>query len=716
MDKESKMFELSFDALAERPLPGTRLMINPVFSNDNKFLYYLMADSGSELLLYRLDISGRKSKVIYGSTENPKRFTLEEELRRERLRFAWDGLSGFDLGETESRTLVLLNSGGLYAILDVASGEIICDFAQRSIIVAEFSPLGNFVFASTGSELLRFDVATSEWEILARAANPDLALGLAEYIAQEEFGRQDGFWISPNELTVAFCEVDESLVPIFPITHAGIPDNFVEQHRYPLAGNDNAKVRIGILQIHSKEVYFLEDLPNTEEYIATVQWHDGSRLIINTCDRVQSRLSWWVHDISTHETRRFHCEYGKPWVNVPSKIISVTDSSILTTSEENGFPQIVALAFDGGFRQVTSGKFVINEILGFDSSSSTVFCTGSPTTPLEKHLLAVALHTGEVRCCTVTAGTHNVTLSKEYDLYLDQFSNRETPNTAGLFSLDGLEVAQLVEPSVNAELLGLHPPEIFCFESPSGVDIFGAIYLPPVEKRVGAPLVLSIYGGPHAQTVVEAWVMTIDLQAQYLAQNGVAVVKIDGRGSYGRGKEFESCIYKRFGQIELEDQLAGIEFAVTTWGLNKEKLGIYGWSYGGFMVLNALLRTKGVFSVGVAGAPVVDFRFYDTAYTERYMLAPNENESGYEAANLANFVSELDAPLLIIHGLIDENVHFRNTAVFLEAAIANGKDVDLLLLPETRHMPRGFATLRAIAKRRTEFLCKHLGVQSYSTR
>ena len=703
-------FELTIDALAQRPLPGTKEVINPVFSPDSSVLFYLYADEGSELALHRYDIATQNDQVISFDHSPNDVLTLEEQLRRERSRFSWEGLSSFELSIESGASLALLNVGGAYVVIDIENSQMIADFSHESFAIAKFMPKGNAVIASTGHELILYDLATKERKLLASSDDSQTTVGLAEYIAQEELDRSDGFWASPCGSHVAFCEVDEAHVDTFLIVHQGSRQAPNEEHKYPFAGENNAKVRIGLACVDDGSSYFFDDFGDSQEYVAFVKWHDDRRLVIGTLNRVQSRLSWWVHNLDEKYTRQFFVEDGDPWINIPQSVIPQSGGSILTTSETTGFSQVVSLGFDGICQQISSGSFVIGEILSYDKDQETIYCVGSPESPLESHLLAISLHSGGVEKCTLEPGRHRVIMAPSSRMFLDQYSNRDTANIAKIRQFDSDLEFTLVDPTVTRASLGLVRPEIFSFGTNDELEIFGAIYLPPENLRDNAPIVISIYGGPHAQMVTESWSLTIDLTAQYLAASGVAVLKVDGRGSFGRGKKFEAWLYKKLGQVELQDQLSGVAYVASKWNLDSQRLGIYGWSYGGFMALNALINTKGVFRVGVAGAPVTDFRLYDTAYTERYMLLPSDNVAGYDETNLSSKVENLQGSLLLIHGMIDENVHFRNSGEFIEALYRANKEVEFMILPEQRHMPRGFSTLRAIAKRRIEFLINGLGL------
>jgi dipeptidyl-peptidase-4 len=322
----------------------------------------------------------------------------------------------------------------------------------------------------------------------------------------------------------------------------------------------------------------------------------------------------------------------------------------------------------------------------------------------------VPLTGGEVQRITQAAGVHGVVVAKDCRRFVDMFSTAATGPSLSIRTMDGSSPLVLFENAgATAQELGLAPPEFTTFDAPDGTLMHAAIYKPPVmEAGKRYPLIVSVYGGPHAQRVVDDWSMTVDLRAQYLAQQGFVVLQVDNRGSANRGLAFEAALADRMGTVEVDDQVAAVRAMAKLPYVDGSRVGIYGWSYGGYMTCMALMKAPDVFKVGVSGAPVTDWDGYDTGYTERYMGTPQSNPEGYKDSSVLTHVSKLRGKLLIVHGMVDENVHFRHTARLIVALTEANKDYDLLVFPEERHMPRDAKGLEYQERRVMEYFEKNL--------
>ncbi len=702
----SDKLQLSPAAIATRPLPGVRSAISPAFTPDGRFLYYLWADNGADLVLHRFDLSNASDETILGASEQVGERTLDEELRRERLRLSWDGLAGFELfGDAN---MLVVNRGGRYAVFAADSLEAIADFSDDDFSALKVVPGGTRAVGAGPSGLYCINLNDGSRVALAQGQAATVTYGLAEYVAQEELGRLEGFWINPGGSYLALTEVDESAVAQFPIVHLDGPNIEVEQHRYPFAGERNASVRLGVTQIAAREISWIPIPADEEFYLCRVLWLSDSRLVAATANRLQDELSWWLYDLTDGTLKRIYRQQSRPWINLPAKAMAISPDAILATSEASGYSHLCRIGIDGSFEEITSGDFSVTSLVAYDREASCAYVLATRESPLSRHIYRVWIDSGSFERLSREQGVHDVEIDPGFRVYLDQFSSLGHGVTVVCRSLNSDWSTPLGGGDVSAVSLGLRPPELFSITASSGDVLHGAVYLPSETDTSLRPGIVSVYGGPHAQVVTDSWALTIDLQAQYLASQGAVVIKLDNRGSYGRGLGFEAHIARNLGTVEVQDQLAAVEHMVANYSVDPSRIGIYGWSYGGFITIASMIQAPEVFRVGVAGAPVVDFRFYDTAYTERYMGLPEANRSGYDNADLSSSIGLLQGSLLVIHGLIDENVHFRNTVRLLDAAIAAGREVDLLMLPHSRHSPRGFETLLEIARRRSEFLLSKL--------
>ncbi|POB10633.1 DPP IV N-terminal domain-containing protein [Sulfobacillus sp. hq2] len=701
--------KVTWEQIATVPAPGLNVPIHWKFTPDNQHLTYL-APSGDNpaLSLWTLDLSTMASRVLAGPKSTPGH-SLEEELRRERQRMPWEGITHYQFAHSKAHR-VLIPQGSQLWLLDIDSMEQFflapAEGAEDPYLMGD----GERVVFVRNGQLCLFDSVSDTVRVLAEPREAGMTCGLAEYVAQEEFDRPHGYFVSPNEEWIAFEEVDDRHIPIYPIVHWDEEATRIETHRYPFVGHANALFRLGVVEIASGATEWVDVRGFADGYLVDVHWSPDNRLVVSLLTRDQKTLTVFAYNPQTHQQTILWTEHADDWINVTHDMWFLDSGAIVTTSEQNsdGFRHVVLREPGRRERWVTSGAFMVTRIVALAPSQDYLFVEATKESPLERHLYRVELSTGLMERLTEEAGVHFTVFSKDCRWYVDQISNLSHSPAVRLVQRSH-EVAPIVlHQPIDARDVALSEPELVEIPAHDGTILYGAVYHPQQMTEEKAPVVVAVYGGPHAQMVTRDWRLTVDLQAQYLAQHGFFVLKVDNRGSANRGKAFETAINRRFGTIELDDQIAGVQWLGDHYPVDLRRVGIYGWSYGGYMTLSALLKAPDVFSVGVAGAPVADFRWYDTAYTERYMGTDETNHEGYEYASTLNFVHNLQGQLLIIHGFIDENVHFRHTAQMIQALTAAHKDIALLALPKTRHMPRGYDVLYMIAKGRSEFFEKHL--------
>ena len=362
-------------------------------------------------------------------------------------------------------------------------------------------------------------------------------------------------------------------------------------------------------------------------------------------------------------------------------------------------------------RQLTHGDWVVDSLEGVDQKSRIAYFTGTRDGPTERHLYRASLDGGGIERITAEPGTHVVALDHGCVKFVDVFSSVDTPPTVTLRSLtDGSILHSIHEPGdPRLNTLDLTPPELVTIPTRDGQSLHGAVYRPPPEFGPGPyASVVYVYGGPHAQIVSNHWSMTCALRIQHLRSQGYLVFSLDNRGSARRGLAFEGSIKHNMGDVEISDQVDGVSWLIERGLADPDRVGVYGWSYGGYMALMCLSQAPDVFKMGVAGAPVTHWDGYDTHYTERYMSTPQSNPEGYRESSVMAHINRLEGSLLIVHGLIDENVHFRHTARLINSLIAARKYYEILLFPNERHMPRSLADRVYMEERISEFFQRNL--------
>ena len=707
-------------AVAKIPAPGTVVPGAFAFAPDGKSLTYLKAESASlSRVLWRASVADGSAKVIArppGTGDTDAGVSREEALRRERQRLRETGIT--QVARAKAADMAILPIGGdLYLLRGDSPLQRLTETPTPEIDPKP-SPDGTKVAFVRNNELFVMDLATRVETQLSRGATEGLTHGLAEFMAQEEMDRSTGFWWSLDGSKIAYQETDERAIPAYSIVHQGGVDPSVETHRYPFPGSSNAKVKLGVVATRGGETTWL-DLPNTgsgDFYLARVDWENPSNLLVQILARDQKTLTLARVSLDRGASKVLVEEKSKTWVNLHNDLRAVEGTGeVVCSSERSGFRHLLLLDREGRVvRELTSGDWPVDGVDHLDPKRREVWFSTGAARPLERQVFRVSLDGGPIVPVSKEPGTHRGTVSGDGDHYVDVFSSRTVPPTTRLMARDGQVIAELdasarTDPRV--ETFRLSPPEFASFRNRDGVEMFGAFY-PPKSQALGAkaPLVVMLYGGPHVQYVSDSWAMTADLNAQALTERGFAVWKMDNRGSSRRGVAFESSIHRAMGTVEVLDQVDGVRFVTTKYPeiVDARRVGVTGSSYGGYMTLRCLTEAPLTFQSGVAVAPVTDWDGYDTCYTERYMETPATNPDGYRRSSVLSRAGQVAGALLVIHGMIDENVHFRHSARLASALIAANRPFEMLPLPEERHSSRKEEGRKYVAERLAHFFEKTL--------
>jgi dipeptidyl-peptidase 4 len=706
--------------VARLPYPGTTIPGSFSFSPDGQSVSYLKAESPGSLsrVLWRTPIRGGEPVNVArppGGGDTDTNVSREEALRRERQRLRDTGITQIDWAEKTDRAVIPLK-GDLY-LVEVDKPLRRLTETTAPDIDPKLSSDGSRVAFVRDGDLYQVEIASGKETRLTQGATDGLTHGLAEFMAQEEMGRQTGFWWSPDGSRIAYQETDERHIPRYTIVHQGGAELSVETHRYPFPGQANAKVRLGVIAPDTGDTKWLYYADPTEDvYLARVDWDGPGAVLVQVLSRDQKTLRLVRIDVASGQRRILLEDRSDSWVNLHNDLRVIKGTGeILWSSERSGFRHIELHDADGKLlRTLTAGEWAVDSVIGVDAKRREVWFTAGRESPLESQLYRVSLDGGPIVRVTRERGTHRPALAPDAEHFVDVHSSRTKPWVTTIRDRNGRIINTLDDAAKDPRLseLVLAPPVVTQFKSRDGVTLYGAYYAPRSSRSgAKAPLVVITYGGPHVQVVADTWgvgsnaaAMTADLSAHYLTGLGFAVWKCDNRGSARRGLAFESALSRHMGTIEVRDQVDGIRFVAASWPeVDTNRVGVTGGSYGGYMTLRCLTESPDTFHAGVSVAPVTDWDGYDTCYTERYMGTPQNNPDGYRDSSVLHRVAPLRGKLLVIHGMLDENVHFRHSARLTTALISANKPFAFLPLPDERHSSRKIEDRKYVAEKMGAF-------------
>ncbi|MHC4470264.1 MAG: S9 family peptidase, partial [Planctomycetota bacterium] len=589
---------ITLEDVATFPRPGTAVPRNIAFTPDSGKVTFLKSAEGSLVLaLWGHDVASGETDVL---AEPPAEaaaeagLSREEALRRERARLREVGITSYQYAKDADPPVLLVPVRGRL-LVQRGDGPLAEVAGADGALDPRLTRDGTKVAFVNADELFVADLVDGGVRRLTHDAEPGLTNGVAEFIAHEELGRSRGFWWSRDGSRIAFAQADSRHVPVFPIVHQGTDEVEVEEHRYPFAGKENAHVRLGVADVATGETTWLDLGPDPDVYLARVAWRADGSVAALVLSRDQRRMEWLVFDPETGARRSLLAESGEPWLNLDGNTRFLDSGEMLRTSERTGFRHLYLHAEDGRLvRQLTDGEWMVTLVLDVDEERRVARFEATKDGVLERHVYEVSLLGGEVTRLTEEPGWHHAVFSPDHSLYVDTWSSLEHAPRIFLRRVEGGDATALHdEPEHTAKALGLVPPELVTVEAEDGTLLHGAVYEPPAadpalaagESTPPGPAIVSVYGGPHAQRVANEWSLTVELRAQHLARNGYVVFLLDNLGSANRGLAFEGALARRFGTVEVQDQLAGARHLAARPDVDPERIGVFGWSYGGYMTL-----------------------------------------------------------------------------------------------------------------------------------
>jgi dipeptidyl-peptidase-4 len=514
-------------------------------------------------------------------------------------------------------------------------------------------------------------------------------------VHRNEFGINKGLFWSPDGTRLAFYRMDERIVSEYPLIDASKRVASHNPIRYPMAGMTSHHVTIGVYDLLEKSVTFLKTEGPADQYLTAVTWHPDSKSIYTgLLNRDQNHLKMNRYSALEGDLMAtLFEEQSETWVEplTPLYFLPGNSGRFVWPSLRDGYNHLYFYEADGRLiSQLTSGPWMVVEVIGFDNKAKHIYFNATRQSPLEQNLHSVRLKDGHISMLSVEGGQHKVILSADGQHLIDTWSNLTTPRKSLLIDGAGKQIKKLHEAENPLLHHQLAPIEMVKLKADDNTELYGRL-IRPLNMETGKkyPVIVYVYGGPHAQLVTNSWLGGANFYLLYLAQKGYVVFTLDNRGSSNRGKNFEHIIHRRLGVVEMRDQLAGIEYLKTLPFVDSNRIGVDGWSYGGFMSISLKLNHPHVFKVATAGGPVTDWKYYEVMYGERYMDRPEENQEGYKTSSLLNQAGKLDGKLLIFHGDMDDVVVMQHSLALLRRFVEEMKLVDFFVYSGHPHNVRG---------------------------
>ena len=683
------------------------------WSPDGRLLtYILQRDDRDKRDLWAIDRISGENRVLV-TTEKlaslapaAKQATKDERERERRKRYS---VASY-LWSPDSQSILFTSSGQLY-LYDLAARKA-RPLApnKRGVRNPRFSPNGRWVSFLYKHDIWLVPPSGGKERRLTWGATDTLFHGDLDWVYPEEFGIRSGYEWSPDGSRLAFLELDQSLVPTYPIPNLLDPAATVDLQRYPKAGDPNPKVRVGIVEAKPRASgkQRIEWVDRRSEYIPRIAWANNDFAALELLNRPQNELELIFADARNGRSRTVLVEKDPYWINVTDDLNFLKESKeLLWTSERTGFRHIYLYGYGGDRRkQLTEGEWEVSKIVGVDGESGWVYYLANEENPLGNDLYRIRLDGSGKERLTSGKGSHSILMNATKNAYADTHSTLTTAPEIVVRDPTSDSTA-LVHRSQTLDEHELVKPELVELKSSDGALVRVMLIKPkPLEARRRYPTLLYVYGGPHVPTIRDAWGRRY-LFHQYLAQKGYVVAYVDDRASSLRGHRYEAAVLRNYGPTALEDHLVAAKYLRSLDFVDPERIAIWGWSGGGFSTCFALTHSD-VFKVGVAVAPVTDWRLYDSIYTERYMGHPAKQAEAYRRTSAVEAAENLNGRLLLVHPTSDDNVHIQHTMQFIDALVRAGKPYDLLVYPGKTHSIHGDAARLHLFRAIEDYLRKHL--------
>ena len=627
---------------------------------------------------------------------------------------------GYKFNSNEEKLLLKVNTESIYRYsnksfiyaFDIKSKELI-KISDEKISLADFSPNGKMVSYVFDNNLYIYELSSGKTtKCTTDGVKNKIINGATDWVYEEEFAIVKGYEWSHDSKFLAYYKFDESNVKEFSMDLFNqnlYPTQ--EKFKYPKAGEENSKVSIHILNVNTKKSFQVNE--NDFEYTPRIYWtKDSKNLCVFKLNRHQNHLKLLFTNPESKKTVLIYEEKDSRYIDIHDNI-KFLNTGFIWSSEKDGFNHLYKFSYDSKkMFQITSGEYEITKFYGYNESKKILYYQSNEKSPLQKHIYSINIDGTNKKLLSNGKGVNNANFSTTFDYFINTNSTANQPNYITLNNKKG----KLIRVIKNSEKLiqtlsnyELSKKEFFSFKTEYNINLNGWMIKPPdFDSNKKYPVLMYVYGGPGNQQVLDNWGGRNYMWYQYLAQQGIVIVCVDNRGSGGRGADFKKCTYKELGKLETEDQIAANKYLASLDYIDQNKIGIWGWSYGGYMSSLCLLKGNEIFNFAIAVAPVTNWRFYDTIYTERYMRTPQENPDGYDLNSPINYIKQLKGNYLLVHGSADDNVHYQNSMEMISSLVKENKQFDLFIYPDKNHSIYGGTTRLHLMTKITDFIIKNL--------
>ncbi len=630
---------------------------------------------------------------------------------------------GFELSDDESKILLSTeveqiyrrSSRGVYYIYDTADGSL-TKLSDKKVQEPTFSPDASKVAYVYENDIYIFDINSGEeTRVTTDGEKNKIINGITDWVYEEEFAFVRAFEWNKNGNRIAFLRFDEEDVPEFSMDMFG-EDLYPSQEvfKYPKAGEANSEVSLHLYELASEEIEDVALGDYEDFYIPRIKWtQDPEILSVQVLNRHQNKLDLIFVDAEDNEAEVVMTKTDEAYIDVTDNLTFLEDNDFIWTSEKDGWNHIYLYDEDGELEnQVTSGEWEVTNYYGYDKSSNRIFYQSTENGSVNRDVYSIKPNGKGKTRLTDKTGMNSADFSADYTYFINSFTNTETPYEYTLHNAkNGKLVRKIKDNSAlleKEEAYNFSPKELSTIEVNGNELNMWMIKPSDFDANKEYPLLMFQYSGPGSQSVSNSYFGTNDYWYQLLADKGYIIATVDGRGTGLKGADFKKVTQNELGKYEVEDQIEAARILGAREYIDEDRIGIWGWSYGGFMSSNAILKGNDVFSLAIAVAPVTSWRFYDTIYTERYMTTPQENPSGYDENSPINHVEKLKGDYLLIHGGGDDNVHLQNTMRMVEALIQANKQFDWAIYPDKNHGIYGGNTRRHLYTKMTNFITENL--------